>query len=374
MAVSLLSGGIIGAGVFSLPYAFATAGLAVGFFYLVIAAVVYTFIHLMYADVVVKTEGKHRFVGYARRYLGKTAGLMAVLMGVVEMVFVLTIYLILSKSFLHLITPFGNTEQKILIFWILGSLAIFLNLRRIALSELLITISMVAIIALMFVLGIGHLDRLMTVPVLGDPQHWLLPLPAILFALSGRVVIPAVIDFLRGRNRGKDNRAQIRKVIIWATLLPAVVYGLFVLATIELSGAVSEDAVSGLLGQLSPFFLALIGVLGFLSLWSSYILVGLDVHETLRLDLKMGRLWRLALVVAAPLFLYIVGFTSFLTLVSFVGGIFLSFEGFFVILMYLKAHQVPSHPLMLFRGPHGYIAALLITAFLVALIAVIVGR
>ncbi|MDO8601652.1 MAG: aromatic amino acid transport family protein [bacterium] len=370
LAVGLLAGGIIGAGVFALPYAFSTAGLATGFFYLAIATGVYILLHLIYADILVKTSGEHRLVGLARQYLGRGAGALAVLIGVVQMVFVLTIYLVLSKSFLSLITSVGNTQQQIFLFWLLGSVAIFLKLRRIALSELLVTLSISAIIALIFILGIFHLDRVTAVPLFANPRHWLIPLPAILFALSGRVVIPAVVRFLRGRNNGEDNRRQIFKVILWGTLIPAIIYGLFVIGTIGLSAPVSEDAVIGLIGQISPALLLIIGVLGLFSLWSSYLLVGLDVYETLKLDLRMNKLWRLLIVVVAPLILYAAGFTSFLTLVSFVGGIFLVLEGLFVIAIYRKSHNIQS----LFRGPHALTMTLAVIALLTALAAVIFGR
>lgn len=368
LAVGLLSGGIIGAGVFSLPYAFQLAGLLTGFFYLAIATGVYILLHMMYADVIIKTPGEHRFVGLARTHLGKGSGLFAVLMGVVQMIFVLTIYLVLSKSFLALIVSFGNSAQHIFFFWLIGSVAIFLNLRKIALSELLITLSIIAIIAVVFVLGLAHIPRLAEVPAFTESRFWLIPLPAILFALSGRVVIPAVIRFLRERGSG-DDRRRLFRVILWGTVIPAIVYGLFVIGVLGLSANVTEDAVSGLAGGLPAWLVWGIGILGFLSLWSSYILVGLDVYETLRFDLGLRRPARLALVVLAPLLLYAAGFTSFLGLVSFVGGVFLVLEGFFVIAMYRKAHGLPG----LFAGPHRLMTILATIALLGALGAVLSG-
>ncbi len=370
MAIGLLAGGIIGAGVFALPFAFVSAGLLTGFFYLAIATGVYIFLHSIYADTLIKTAGEHRLVGLARQYLGRGAGAFAVLIGVVQMVFVLTIYLVLSKSFLGLITSIGNAQQHLFFFWLVGSAAIFLKLKRIALSELLIVLSMVAIIALIFIVGIFHVDRVAAVSLFSSPQKWLIPLPAIFFALSGRVVIPAVVRFLRSRNGGVDDRRQVFGTIVWGTLIPAAVYGLFVLGAIGLSVTVSEDAVTGLIGQLSPAFLMVIGILGFLSLWSSYILVGLDVYETLKFDLRMSTLWRLLIVVVAPLMLYAAGFTSFLTLVSFVGGIFLVCEGMLIIVMYRRAHALSG----IWHGPHRFMTILAIIALLAALGAVLLGR
>src|SRR3989344_7888976 len=104
--ISLLSGTIIGAGLFALPFVFKTAGLSAGFFYLATAAFAYVLIHLLYADLVIRTEGEHRFVGYAKIYLGRAAFLPAALMTIVQMLVVLAIYVILSKSFSGLIIAF----------------------------------------------------------------------------------------------------------------------------------------------------------------------------------------------------------------------------------------------------------------------------
>src|SRR3990170_1628515 len=94
----LLAGTIIGAGVFSLPYLFKFSGFALGFFYLALASFAYVVLYRMYADIIRETPGDHRFVGFARIYLGRYASWLAFLIAVVEGVLVLTIYLILSQS------------------------------------------------------------------------------------------------------------------------------------------------------------------------------------------------------------------------------------------------------------------------------------
>ncbi len=103
LPTGLLAATIIGAGIFALPYTFEKAGIITGLFYLVIFAGVFTLIHLMYADVIIKTEGFHRFVGYAEIYLGNIGKWLTVSVTVIGMIFVLVIYLILSISFINLI-------------------------------------------------------------------------------------------------------------------------------------------------------------------------------------------------------------------------------------------------------------------------------
>ena len=95
LPTGLLAGTIIGAGIFALPYVFAKAGLVAGFFYLALGGIAYTVVHLMYADVIMRTRSAHRFPGYAGLYLGRFGFILAVLIGVLEMILVMTIYLIL---------------------------------------------------------------------------------------------------------------------------------------------------------------------------------------------------------------------------------------------------------------------------------------
>lgn len=368
-AVGILSGGIIGAGIFSLPFVFHQAGLAVGFFYLILAATVYAVIHLMYADIILRTKGEHRFVGYTKLYLGRVLGGAAVYMAVVEMLFVLTIYLVLSASFVALLFPASSLLVRLGAFWLLGSAAIFWDGKRVALSELLITIGIVAIIAILFFLGLQHLGRLGSQTLFNGAKNFLLPLPAILFALSGRVAIPSVVKYFKG-----SNGASIKKTILWGTLLPAGVYALFVVAILGLSPAVTPDSVTGLAGNVAPFILILVGVLGLLSLWSSYILVGLDVKNTLRYDLKLSHFTAAFSVIAAPIILYLVGFTNFLLLVSFVGGVLLAVEGILVIAIWLRLEQISVYPSRLFKKYHPILTVLLVAVFLAALVAVVVGR
>lgn len=327
LSVGLLSGTIIGAGVFSLPYIFKSAGITSGLFYLVLAAVAYIAVYFMYAEIISKTPGEHRFVGYTKIYLGKIVSFLAILMTIVQMILVLTIYLILSQSFGNLIIGFGAGFEKMVVFWFLGSVAIFLSLRRIAWIEFLITAGMIAIIILIAIFGFQNLENLNDVSFIPDWGKILLPLGPVLFALSGRVAIPAMLKF----------NAPIKKSIVWGMLIPVAVYGIFVLSVIALSPQISEDAVSGLIGSVPGWAVVVIGVFGILSLLSSYITVGFDVYRSLELDLRFPYWLQFLLIIFGPLAFYFAGFTNFIGLVSFVGGIFLALESIFIIWMWLKA-------------------------------------
>ena len=365
LPASLLAGTIIGAGVFALPFVFEKAGIMTGLFYLGFFSVAFVFIHLMYADLILKTEGGrnfHRFPGYAKIYLGNWGFWLAILTTIIGMLFVLTVYLILSISFINLIYPIGldiSDASKLLIFWFFGSAAIFSGIRRIAFSEFLITGGIIAIILIIFSYGLGYFGKIISVPTF-NLQNIFLPYGAVLFALMGRTAIPAVISYFQ---KIREPLVQAKTPIILGTLMPALVYLLFVFGIWGLSEIVSEDAVSGLVGQIPQWVLTLVGIFGLISLWSSYIIIGLDIKNSLKFDLKFPKILAGLTVVVLPALLYFWGFQSFLTLVGLVGGIFIALEGIFIVLMWIRASKAKAEQII-FKKLNPLIIYALITVFI----------
>ena len=332
--IGMLAGAIIGAGVFSLPFVFERAGIVTGLCLLAIGATTYSILHLMYADILLGAHGQHRFVGYVRRYLGVSWSYGAIMIAIVEMVCVLTIYLILSISFVHILAPGLSPIAALLIFWALGSLTMFVRLRRLATIETMVTLGIISIMAALLVVGIYAGSGIGEEPLIHF-DSLLFPLAAILFSLSGRVALPPLINYFK--LRGAVQTSQVRTTVIWGTILPALSYAVFVIAVLAFAGPASEDAITGILAYLPQWLVIGLGTLGFLTLWSSYIVVGLDVHDTLKYDLAAPTWLRLCVVVVAPVMLYLVGFTGFVELVSFVGGLFLVIEGIAIIVLWRLA-------------------------------------
>lgn len=367
LPTGLLSGTIIGAGVFALPYIFIRSGLSTGFFYLGLGAVIYSFIHLFYTDLVLRTPGEHRFVGYAELYLGRWAFWLAIAMSVLEMIFVMTIYLVLSASFINLVAAGGEMLTKVIVFWVLGSAAVFLSIRKMAFVEFLIAWGMIGIIVAIFLFSADKLGAVAANGSYLDFANLLLPLGPILFALGGRVAIPSLVKYFRIPGVNHHHRL-LRRAIIFGTVIPALVYGLFVLGILGLSEDVAPDSVSGLIGKVPEEFLLALGILGILALWSSYIIIGADVNNVLRFDLKFSKATRLFAVIGGPLLLYFLSSQDFIRLVSFVGGIFLALEGIFVVFMWHKLNRRAEKKSDVIGRGAGWGIALIMAVMLAALI------
>ncbi|MDP3015379.1 MAG: aromatic amino acid transport family protein [bacterium] len=337
LPASLLAGTIIGAGVFALPYVFIRAGVLTGLFYLIIFSAVFTLIHLMYADIILRTKENRRFFGYAEIYLGSWGKWSAILTTIVGMIFILTVYLILSVSFFNLIPQNIVLPDiyKILIFWLFGSLAVFMGINRLAIAEFLITFGIAGIILIIFGYGFGDMGQAVSISSF-DLKYLFLPYGAVLFSLAGRTAIPALLGYFRNNNQ-PQLKAKIP--IILGSLAPALIYSIFVFGILSLSETVSQDSISGLIGRLPPSILGLLGGLGLISLWSSYIVIGRDVKKSFEHDFNFPQIFSGLIIVLSPLFLYFLGFQNFLKLVGLIGGVFIGLESVFIILMWLKARK-----------------------------------
>ncbi len=334
LPASILAGTIIGAGVFSLPFVFQSAGLFTGLIYLIVFSVIFILIYFCYADIILRTSGQHRFPGYARIYLGNWAFWLGLVIGVFQLIFVLTIYLILAPSFSGLLLP-GNHSYHLLFFWLVASAAILLSVRRIALLESLIIGGTVLIMIIIFFLGFKpsafqslnfSLSGLFQISLAGS----------VIFALSGVNAIPEAVAYFK---ETKTLMKFLKPAILLGAIVPATAYFLFVIGVLGLSPTVSENTVSGLIGSVSPMILSLIGVLGYLSVFSSYLVIGLNARRMLQYDFAIPARLTELIVIFAPLTLYLSGFKYFLKSVTFVGAVFLPLEIIFIILIWLRMRK-----------------------------------
>lgn len=363
LPASILIGTIIGAGMFSLPFIFKATGLATGFFYLLFLGLIYVCLYYFFADLILRTSSAHRIVGLAKIYLGNPGFWLAILSSLFQQFFVLAIYLILAPSFSRFFLG-GDYFNHLLAFWALGSAIILFNVRRIALFEFLINIGIVLIIVLIFLWGMGNFPANVL-------DHWktldfskFAAVGPILFALSGTLAIPEMIDYFR---EAKIPVSYLKRSILVGAAIPAAAYILFVLGVLGISDAVSEDAVSGLIGNMPDPLLFFIGILGIFSLISSYIVVGLYSRRMLELDIGFPDIAAKILTVAAPLLLYAGGLRNFIDGINFIGSIFLPLDGILIIFMWLRMNKISEKPTIAV----GRIAKLSIPVILLVFVAAI---
>ncbi len=330
LPAGLLSSVIIGAGIFALPYVFHQAGFLVGLFYLIIFTGVFTVVHRMYAHVIKSTEGKHRFVGYAKIYFKRQGFIATIITTAIGFTLTLVAYIALAGDFVRLVAP-GVGDFAPYAFWIVASLTFVVSLKRFANFEFAMTVAMALIVLILLFSGVVHGQELTLTPF--NPSALFVPYGVVLFAISGRAAISAIYEYYEKRNIPKN---KLMSSISLGTIFPSFVYVAFIVAIFLLSrGPVSEDALTGLTDA-PRYLLSLIGGLGIFALWTSYFFLATEIRDIFRYDLKLSRTLSTLIVVTAPLWLYGLGLTNFMHLMAVVGGVFLALDSIFAISMYSK--------------------------------------
>jgi hypothetical protein len=121
-------------------------------------------------------------------------------------------------------------------------------------------------------------------------------------------------------------------VIIFGTLFTAFLYLSFVAAILSGSPVVSPDTISGLTHW--PFFTQIaIVLLGIFAIFTSYLPIGLEIENALQRDLGRSRSFSVLVVVFLPLFLVFSGLTDFFVVIELAGGVFLTLQYIFILLV-----------------------------------------
>ncbi|MCX6788347.1 MAG: aromatic amino acid transport family protein [bacterium] len=333
-ASSLLARTIIGAGIFSLPFVFYSVGFGIGMLYLFVFVLAYCAMHIMYAESIETEPEGHDFAHLARKYLGKKLGTFAVLITLIELLIVLTAYIILSQSFFSILFGMPGIYAAIL-FWLLGTIFIFVDLKWI---ERVSVGSVLFLLITAFIIFQYSLPHVFTTPTSKSLDLFVLLLPfgPLFFALNGRPGISKTVAVWRSAKKS-NSPFSLRKAIIVGTLLPSLVYIIFVIGVLKLSPIPSQDAISGIANILPLWIVKLLGVFGFFAIWAPYFMIGSNIKDILEKDLRFGRWIAAWLIILIPIGLFFSGVTQFLSVIGFVGGLFLALEGIFVVTIWRRA-------------------------------------
>lgn len=353
-------GGIIGAGIFGVPFVFSRAGVLLGVGYIILLGATAALTNVYYAIVAAETPGRHRLVGYARQHLkGGWVPAVAVI-NLIEFFGALLAYVILGGSFFSSIFS-GPAAAWSFAFLVIGALILLLPLKNSErVDHWLTAMLIVAVAAIAFLVWpqIRHVNL-----VFIDPKNWFVPYGVIFFALGGSSVIPEIVEVLR-----KDERAAIRSAAL-GTLAAAALIGIFGAIVVGVCGAgTTENAITGL----APYFGRTIVVLGSLfglaAITTQFVIVGSNVRDQFVYDLKEKRLVSWALTVLVPLLAFVLGARDFVNLIGFLGATLGAAIGIVIIYMGWKVMGKNSKYAVLRR-----LAVPLMMLFIAGLLAEIIS-
>ncbi|MFH1967879.1 MAG: aromatic amino acid transport family protein [bacterium] len=334
--VATISGTIIGVGFFSLPYIALRVGMGLMLFYFVVLTFLVIIIHLIFGEISLKTPDFKRLPGFVKYHLGKWPSRISLITSSAGLFGLLLVYLVVGSSFLtSLLSPwFGGSQlHYALIYFVAAVFLIYFGIKIISKVELAVICILLIGLVFMFIKGFSEIN-LQNISFKGSAtgfKNLFLPYGPIIFSLWGTGIIPETEELL-----GK-NKKTIKKVIVIATLIPAIIYLLFMFGVLSISGPeTSESAFLGLEKFLGPNVVAIGFLVGILTTFVGFIISGLTLRKLLVYDLKVKNFYALVITCSVPLILFLAGLNSFIYLISFIGGVILGIDGIFILLMYRK--------------------------------------
>lgn len=333
-SVSILVGTVVGAGMFALPYIAQQAGFFVGVFYIAVLFFVFWALHSMMAEVALRTQAPHRFVGYVGEYLGERAKKFVMITSIFGVFGGLLAYILLSASFLNLLsaTVFPSYELNQIYFWFAMCVILLFGVKGFEKSELAMFLFLFISVALLIFYSIPSID---VKNLLGfNATNIFLPYGPAMYSLAGVAAIPLLRDILKGEE------FKLKRIIFIGTLIPAALYVIFMLIIVGTSGSfTTENSLTGLSYVIGNKAVLLGALFGIFAVATSYLSFGLYLKQTLMYDLNISERKSMALVFLVPLLLVFFMPVGFIGAVMFLGAVFGGIEALILVRLFKKAKE-----------------------------------
>lgn len=334
-AIATLVGTIVGVGIFGIPYAVARSGFLIGMIWFIVLGIVTILIHLAYGEVILRTYGTHRQIGYVEKYLGRRAKKINPFIILFSRYGALLAYIIIAGQFLFIIFEgtFGiSAFFWSVIFFVFGSLFIFFGLKLIAKGEVFMTALLIVVIGILLGRGFGSIDPGNLISL--DVSSAFLPYGIMLFAMGGAIAIPGMREILKGEER------LLKEAIILGTLIPIIIFILFTFLVVGVTGSeTSEEAIKGLSIFLKDGMVKFGAFFGFLAVATSFLILGLNLKKTFLYEYKFPHFLAWVLTCFIPFSFFLIGLRNFIEVIGFVGSIFGGLEGIILILLFQSAKK-----------------------------------
>ena len=334
LAIATLSGTIIGAGLFSLPYIASKVGIWVMLGYFLILGALAVLIHLFFGELASITPDFKRLPGFAKIHLGNWGEKAAFISTILGLLGTILAYLIIGGEFLtNLLSPIFGGDNLIytLFYFTSGAILIFFGIKAISRIEFWGLILFFIVLVILFFKGLPILKIDNLLRETGNITNLFLPYGPILFSLWGAALIPEVEEML-----GEDKKL-LKKIILVSILIPIMVYLFFIFLILGICGPrTTEAALTGLGNFLGTGIVSLALFFGVLCTFTSFIALGLTLKKVFWYDLKIKKNLAWAITCFIPLILFLIGMKHFIPAISVVGGVMLGIDGILILLMYHK--------------------------------------
>jgi len=331
-AVFMITGMTIGAGVLGIPYVVAQVGLKIGLLYILGLGIVMLFLNLMIGEIAVRTKENLQLPGFAGKYLGNWAKSLLSFTVIFSSIGALLAYIVGEGRTLSALLG-GDPAVWSVIFWTLGSVAVWRGLQTVKKIEKILSFLVITIIAGISFYFLSHFQW--TAWSYSNPVQVFLPYGVILFALHASPAIAEAHALLPGSQR------HFRKALVIGTLIPIVLYMLFAAAVVGvMGGSTTEVATIGLGEKFGPAILILGNLFATMAMGTGFIGLGIALKQILTWDHKINNLVSTLLVIIAPITFFVIGVRSFVGILDVAGGLFIGIEAVLMVMIYWRARKV----------------------------------
>lgn len=329
-AIATLTGTIIGAGILGIPYVFAKAGFFIGIIDLIALGILCLFVNLYLGEIILRTRGKHQLPGYAEKYLGKKGKILMLISSLIFLYGALTAYVLGEGQVLSYVL-FGNLGFSMLmsvVFFFIMLPIIYHGIKALEKGETIGLIAVSAIILVIFFFFLPRVNFNNFLFISQNPIIWFMPYGVILFSFLAMSALPEMREELIGQEK------KMKKAILIGSLIPIVLYILFVAAVYGFSGQSTPEIATIALGRL-PSLLAIF------TMFTAFCALGIALKELYIYDFKLKHDNAFALaffpVFIISIVIMFLNLVDFIKILSIIGSVAGGLAGILILLMLKKA-------------------------------------
>ena len=347
-AACIITGYGIGGGVLSMPYLCAKIGFLNACFVLVIAFIASYVLHLMIADLSLKTEDGGQIISCLNQFLFKgrfksilTIGFFALLLAILFTN--LTGYITGAEEIIVGLIPMPKLLAKLIFYALAASIVIF-GLKAVGVSE---KVAMVVIFALIGILAVSSffVDP-NPVPLFNFSVNGFLAYYGMsMFSLAAFFSVPQAVEGLKG------DREKIRKAIFLGFLNNFIIIVVINFCALLASTEVTEVAMVGWsagIGRWAQIAGGLFTLLAMLTTyWSLSLALADIVQETTKINSKLS--WLIATL--PSLILALLNLGGFMSFMRTAGGLISIIIAVMVVPAFINSKKAPGESVLKHNGP-----------------------
>lgn len=330
-AAGVLFSTIVGAGMLSIPYTVARVGTVVGLFYILGMGLLMCVLHLIIAEIVIRTRTHLQLTGIIRKYLGPLPMWVMAVVFLVLHIGAMVAYLIGEGESLSALLG-GPAIFWAVLFFIFGTTIIIRGVKSITRFDFWMSVATVIVIGLLVLKSFPAINQWIYTPEIS--ASLLIPFGVLLFAFHGTSAIPELEMIV-----GSDTHA-LRKAVLVGSLAPIVLYSVFAVVVVAVTGQhTTQIATIGLGNAISSEVIVIGNLFAIIAMSSSFVTIGQALRRTFQWDYGWRESVALAAAVGIPFLIYIIGAREFISVIAFVGASCGTVEIFLLVWAYGKMNS-----------------------------------